>query len=60
VAEIRRRWPLFSPGGVYLVRGSLVLDVGSGGQGGRWSEPFIESVFPQRQRTQSVQEQIRF
>lgn len=60
VAEIRQRWPQFSPGGVYLVRGSLVLDVGSGGQSGRWSVPFIESVFPLRERSQSVEQEILF
>jgi len=60
VAEIRQRWPQFSPGGVYLMRGSLVLDVGTGGQNGRWSEPFIEGVFPLRQRSQSVEQEILF
>lgn len=58
--EIRQRWPQFSPGRAYLVRGSLVLDVGTGSQSGRWSELFIESVFPLRQRSQSVEQEIVF
>src|SRR5258706_10695974 len=42
VAEIRQRWPQFSPGGVYLMRGSLVLDVGTGGLKCRTSQSAID------------------
>jgi len=58
--EIRKRFKQFAAGNSYLVRGSLILDVGTGGQNGRWSEPFIEDVFPPRQRSQSVQQEIVF
>jgi len=58
--EIRQRIPGFAPGRPYTVRATLVLDVGSGGPGGAWSEAFIERVFPLRERSQSLEREVRF
>jgi hypothetical protein len=58
--EIRKRFRQFSIGQSYLVRGSLILDVGSGSQNGKWSEQFIDGIFPLRERSQSVEREILF
>jgi len=58
--EIRRRIPGFALDRPYAVRATLVLDVGFGGPAGYWSEAFIERVFPMRERSQSLEREIRF
>jgi len=58
--EIRSRFAAFTPGQLYTVRATSILDTGSGGQAGRWSEPFIERIFPLRERSQSLQREVRF
>jgi hypothetical protein len=58
--DIRKRFAQFSIGRSYLVHGSLILDFGTGSQNGRWSEQFIDGVFPLRPRSQSVQREILF
>jgi hypothetical protein len=44
----------------YSVRGTMTLNVGAGGLSGYWSDPFIEQVFPVRERSQSLTERVRF
>jgi hypothetical protein len=58
--EIRKRFPDFILGRSYTVRATLILSIGNGGQAGRWSDAFIERIFPERERTQSVDREIRF
>lgn len=53
-ADIRQRFPAFALNRTYQVRATLTLDVGFGGQSGYWSDAFIESVFPVRERSQSL------
>ena len=59
-AEIRQQIPDFALGRPYTVRATLVFDVGYGGSPGYWSDAFVESVFPLRERTQSVEREVRF
>ena len=58
--EIRSRFAAFVPGQLHTVRATLIFDTGNGGQGGRWSEPFIERIFPLRERSQSLDRAVRF
>src|SRR5262245_42582068 len=58
--EIRRQIPGFAPGRTYSVRVTLVLDVGNGGPAGYWSDAFVESVFPTRERSHFVEQEVRF
>jgi len=58
--EIRERLPSFAPGQLYTLRATLIFEVGDGGQSGRWSDAFIERVFPVRERSQSLEREIRF
>jgi hypothetical protein len=46
--EIRARFPEFALGQPYMMRATLILDVGKGGQSGMWSDAFIERVLPMR------------
>ena len=59
-AEIRERFPGFTLNRPYQVRATAILDVGMGGQGGYWSDAFIERVFPARDRSQSITLQTTF
>jgi len=59
-ADIRKRFPHFELGRVYRVQGTLTLSVGTGGQGGRWSNDFIERVFPAAERSQSLVKEAIF
>jgi hypothetical protein len=58
--DIRQRFPAFAMNKPYTVRATLTLDVGMGGQSGYWSDAFIESVFPMRDRSRSITRQISF
>ena len=58
--EIRTRLAGFAPGRSYSVRATMSLDVGIGGPSGRWSEAFIERVFPVQERAQAVTKDIHF
>lgn len=58
--EVRKRFPEFVLGRPYSVRATLILDVGNGGAAGRWSEAFIERNFPVRNRSQSLEREVRF
>ena len=58
--EIRSRFAAFILGQVYTVRATSIFDTGNGGPTGRWSEPFIERIFPLRERSQSLDRKVRF
>ena len=58
--QIRQRFPGLGLGQPYTMRATLILDIGAGGQGGRWSDAFIERVFPARERSQSLDREVRF
>lgn len=58
--EVRKRFPDFALNRPYPVRATMVLAVGNGGQAGVWSDAFIESVFPIRERSQSITREVRF
>ena len=58
--DIRARWPEFSYGTRYTVRATLTLDVGSGSLGARWSDTFVEGVFPRAERSQALEKDIGF
>jgi hypothetical protein len=53
-ADIRQRFAGFELGRPYRVRGTLTLSVATGRMGGRWSDAFIERVFPAAERSQSL------
>jgi hypothetical protein len=59
-ADIRQRFPAFAMNRSYIVRATLTLDVGMGGQPGYWSDAFIESVFPSRERSRSITREVSF
>jgi hypothetical protein len=58
--DIRARWPEFSYGTRYTVRATLTLDVGTGSLGARWSDIFVEGVFPRAERSQALEKDIAF
>jgi len=59
-SDLRARMPHFTLSRAYAIRATVVLDVGTGGQAGYWSESFIERVFPVRERSHSVTIETRF
>lgn len=59
-ADIRSRFPQFQIDHAYNVRATIIFSVGMGGASGYWSDEFIESVFPLRERSQSVTLLSRF
>ena len=58
--DIRKRFPQFALNHPYIVRASLVLSIGIGGQSGKWSDEFIEKIFPAKARTQIMEKEIQF
>jgi hypothetical protein len=59
-ADIRQRFPGFALNRNYQVRATLTLDVGFGSQSGYWSDAFVESIFPARDRSQSMTIETEF
>ena len=59
-AEIRQRLPTFDLTADYQVAATLQYSIGYGNQVGRWSENFIETHFPEQQRTQTLVKTVRF
>jgi hypothetical protein len=59
-ADIRSRFPEFQLNHTYKVRATVILSVGVGGASGYWSDEFIESTFPVRQRSQTLAIETRF
>jgi len=58
--ELRQRFPALTLNRPYAIRASVTLDVGTGGSASHWSPQFIESVFPARERTQSITKRTAF
>jgi len=58
--DIRRLVPGFVPGRRYKVRVTLTLTTPAGTGDVRWSDAFVESVFPARDRSQSVTKDLDF
>lgn len=58
--DVAKRFPKFARNYPYIVRASLVLSIGLGEQGGKWSDEFIEKIFPARELTQIMEREIRF
>ena len=58
--DVRKRFPEFALNRPYTVRGTTIFDVGNGGQAGWWSDIFIERIFPLRERSQSLDREVRF
>jgi hypothetical protein len=58
--EIAARVPAFEPGRPYQVRATATFTIPAGGGSRFMSDAFLESVFPVRERTQSVSREIRF
>ena len=59
-ADVRQRLPEFALGRTYVMRASMTLDVGFGGQSGYWSDAFIERTFALRERTRTMTKQVIF
>ena len=59
-SDIRRLFPDFALERRWQVRATLVYSVGAGSYRGRWSQAFIESRFPERERTQRLVREMRF
>jgi hypothetical protein len=58
--DIERRVPGFAPGRRYPVQATLMLTLPTGTGDVRWSDAFIERVFPARERSQSMTKEIEF
>jgi hypothetical protein len=58
--DIRARFQQFALNQPYSVRASLVLAIGNGGQSGKWSDEFIDKIFPAKERTQIMEKEISF
>jgi hypothetical protein len=59
-SDLAKRFPQLALNRPYTVRATLVLDVGNGGPSGQWSDAFIERVFPIRERSQTLDKEVRF
>jgi len=59
-ADVRSRFPQFQLDHAYSMRATVVFSVSMGGASGYWSDGFVESVFPLRERSQSLTQSSRF
>lgn len=59
-SDLVQRFPQLTRNRPYTVRATLLLDIGNGGQSGHWSDAFLERVFPIRERSHSIDKQVRF
>jgi hypothetical protein len=59
-ADIRQRFAGFALNRAYLVRATVALEVGFGGQAGYWSPGFLERVFPRGERAHSITRRVSF
>lgn len=59
-ADVRRALPDLSPGRRYSTTASIVFSLPLGDSGGEWSDAFVESIFPQALRTQTLTKMIVF
>lgn len=53
-SDVRALFPGFQLNHAYKVRATAVLSIGNGGLAGFWSDEFLESVFPARERSQTL------
>jgi hypothetical protein len=58
--EIASRFPAFVPGRMYRVRAVATFSLPSSGGSRFMSDAFLERVFPLRERTQSIERDVRF
>jgi hypothetical protein len=58
--DIQRRVPGFAPGLRYSVRATLTLTLPTGTGDVRWTDAFVDRVFPARERSQSMTREIDF
>jgi hypothetical protein len=59
-ADVRQRVPDLSPAHRYAVTATMVYGLPGGGPAAEWSDAFVESVFPSRERSQSVTRETVF
>jgi hypothetical protein len=59
-SELRLRMPDLVLGRMYPVRATMTLSVGIGGPSGYWSDAFVDTIFPVRERSMSITEDVRF
>ena len=59
-ADVRARFPEFQLNHTYRVRATAIFSIGMGGPSGYWSDEFTESIFPLRERSQSMTIESRF
>lgn len=59
-ADVRQRVPDLSPKHRYAVRATMIFSLPTGTGNAEWSDDFVESVFPLRERTQTVTKTITF
>lgn len=59
-SDIRARFPEFELNRAYKVRATVTLSIGNGGMAGYWSDEFLESVFPLRERSQEMTIETKF
>lgn len=59
-ADVRSHFPEFQLNRSYSVRATAIVSIGMGGPSGYWSDEFAESIFPMRERSQSITSECRF
>ena len=59
-SELRARFPEFQLERPYKVRATVTLSIGNGGMSGYWSDEFLESIFPARERSRSLTVESKF
>lgn len=59
-SDVRQQLPDLVPRRAYPVRATMTLDVGNGGPAGYWSTAFVERIFPVRERSQSITQNVQF
>jgi hypothetical protein len=58
--DLQRQFPGFVAGRRYTVRATLSFTVPTGTGDARWSDAFVDSAFPARERSQSIARDIEF
>jgi hypothetical protein len=59
-ADVRARFPGLLLDHPYKVKGTAIYSIGMGGPAGYWSDEFLESTFPLRERSQSLTIENKF
>jgi hypothetical protein len=58
--DVASRFPAFVPGRTYRIRAVATFSLPAGGGSRFMSDAFLEKVFPLRERTQSIERDVRF